>query len=286
MDSESKMPSKKILSLLILMSALVFSIIIIFGEEKSTKTIESLGNIVSGEKITIPERSDWQSELESLSVSNQSLVQVIGEKTADNNLTDSVSINLISNYLALKQSGGLDNISTQELVDKTFNYISSSVKPSIETRLNITPDNGIRTIEEYGNTLGNILKKNRPINPINEVELIKKIVENNQPKQLKDLDKVVLVYENIAKEMTLMRVPETFTKVHMDIVNSLKGIVVGIKDVQIIFDDPIKGLGGMKVYDENMSLLFTAFKALNLFISQNKIGYKQGTGGYYLLYGI
>ena len=69
----------------------------------------------------------------------------------------------MSNYLALKQSGTLDATSAQKLVDQTASLVGqlgSSVV--LDTKLNVIPDNGLQSITDYGENLGNIFKNNKP----------------------------------------------------------------------------------------------------------------------------
>ncbi|HEY4480039.1 MAG TPA: hypothetical protein VJB58_01030, partial [Candidatus Paceibacterota bacterium] len=76
------------------------------------------------------------------------------------------------------------------------------------------------------------------------------------------------------------------TKSHVDMVNGALGIAHGLEILANVFDDPLKSLQGTQTYTENGDLFTTALYATTEFIKKNNIEYKQGSGGYYLLYGI
>ena len=97
------MPSKKIISVFIVVAALVFAIIIAFGRDKSSVVINVASNLVTGDKISIPENPAWQEELLKANAKAEK-VQIENSTSTEETVTDKASIGLISNYLALKQN--------------------------------------------------------------------------------------------------------------------------------------------------------------------------------------
>lgn len=288
MDSESKMPSKKILSLLILMSALVFSIIIIFGEEKSTKTIESLGNIVSGEKITIPERSDWQSELERVGDNAQVVfANNTQESTSTKTYTDRVSETLFSNYLVLKQNNSISNATAQDLVNQTQDFIERDNYTSFKrSQLSLLPDGGTKQMEEYGEILGIFIKANKQNGFTNELKILQEAIAGGETEKLSNLKTIASTYEKMSYNLMMMGVPLKFADAHLDMANGLRSVSIALTNISNITEDPVLGLEAMGKYQENALLFLNAMRSTAEYIKANKITYKQGTGGYYLLYGI
>ena len=280
------LPSKKVLSTFILVMAMVVAIIIAFGKDKSSTAINFASDLVAGDKISIPTNQNWQAELGNVAVNLDQTKQEDNE-SIEETATDIVSRSLISNYLALKQNGTLNNESAQKLIDQTLaltNQLGGQVV--LETKLNIIPDNGVQTITDYGNNLGNILKNSRQQRMKNELDIISQAIATREPSKIKELDDIIVVYENIATDLTLMPVPQTFVKAHLDIINGIKGMVISLKEMKTIFDDPIRSLTSIQLYGDGITIFTQALKATVVFIVQNKIIYKQGSGGYYLLYGI
>lgn len=279
-------PSKKVLSIFIITIALVVAIIIGFGRDKSSQAINYASNLVVGEKVSIPENPNWQSELGGIALPAQAGQNTTSSSTGDS-VTDTISKSLISNYLALKQSGTLDNTSAQNLVDQTINlFDQTGDKTVLTTELNIIPDNGTQSMIEYGENLGNVLKNNRPKEIIDEREIIKNAISSKDSSKLNELDSVIAVYEKIASDLMKTPVPQTFVKAHLDMVNGAKSMAIALKEIKTVFNDPIKGLQTLELYNNGVTIFVEATRATRDFINKNNIVYKQGSGGYYLLYGI
>jgi hypothetical protein len=282
------LPSKKIVSVFILTAALVVSIIIAFGRDKGSQVINVASNLVTGDKISIPENPNWQNELGGVSA-NTANTKTETDTPTKATVTDVVSQTLIENYLALKQNDKLNSASAQKLVDQTVNYvnqINSQVTKISESQLNIIPDNGKQSITDYGENLGNILKNNKPKEIKNEVEIINAAIKSKEQSKLNELDSIITVYEKTANELTKMPVPKTFVKAHLDIINGVKNMATALKEAKTILADPLKGLASIQLYKAGVTTFTQALKAASIFIYQNKIIYKQNSGGYYLFYRI
>lgn len=280
------LPSKKVLSIFILVAALVAAIIITFGRDKASSAINYTSNLVAGEKVKIPENPNWQNELSGIAI-NTEPAQVEDASSTPETATDAISTALMSNYLALKQSGTLDTTSTQKLLDQTvglFDQFGSKVV--LNTNLNVIPDNGKQSIADYGENLGNILRNDKPKVVIDERQVITAAISSNDPSKMAELDAVIAVYEKMANDFTKMPVPQIFVKAHLDLVNGLNNLVLSLTEVKKVLNDPVSGLTALQTYGKSAVAFTQAMAATKDFITKNKIIYKQGSGGYYLLYGI
>lgn len=281
------LPSNKVLSALIITGALVFSIIIAFGKEKSSTAIDFTNNLIAGEKVTIPQNQNWKNELASLDSNFKPTTEKgveIGTVETD---TDKISQSLISNYLSLKQSGNLNQESAQKIVDQTINLIAAlGDEVVLETNLNTIPDNGNQSIVNYGEQLGNILKKNKPNSIKNETEIIRQAVSLEDLEKIKELNSIIDIYKKIANDLLKIPVPKNFIKAHLDMANGAKAMAIALEEMKSVFNDPFKGLGAIELHKEGELMFTGAIKATNNFLIKNKISYKQGSGGYFLLYGI
>jgi len=282
------LPSKKVLSVFVLTGALVAATIIAFGKDKAGAAINYASNLVAGEKVSVPENPNWQNELSDVApLSDQTQSSdTASQNSGEENTTDTVSTALVSNYLALKQNGTLDQESAQKLIDQAASYVeNSSFKKITAAELNIIPDNGKQTIADYGENLGNILRNNRPKEVKNEMQIVGAAVSSEDSSKINELDGIIVIYEKIANELTKMPVPRTFVKAHLDMVNGTKGAASALREIKIVFSDPIKSLQGMQLYQSSATIFAQALKATAIFLNQN-VAYKQGSGGYYLIYGI
>jgi hypothetical protein len=283
----SILPSKKFLSVFILTAAFVAAVILAFGREKSSEVINIASNLTAGDKVAIPENPNWQNELGVLNT-NKVINETEGTSTKETT-TDSVSRSLISNYLALKQTGKLDNTSAQKLLDQSVSYIEQSgtqVAKISESQLNIVTDISRQSIFNYGEDLGNILKRNKPASKESEMDIVTEAINSNSYEKLKELDQIITTFAKISKEMKGIPVPKQFVKAHLDMINGIEASLFGLNEVKFVINDPLKGLNGIQIYKQGITLFVQSFKATLDFIQSNSLNYKQGSGGYYLLHGI
>ncbi|MEK7634898.1 MAG: hypothetical protein AAB446_00455 [Patescibacteria group bacterium] len=282
------MPSKKIISVFIVVAALVFAIIIAFGRDKSSVVINVASNLVTGDKISIPENPAWQEELLKANAKAEK-VQIENSTSTEETVTDKASIGLISNYLALKQNNKLDSTSAQKLIDQTILYVGQASSPGTKiarSDLKIIPDNGSQSITSYGENLGNIARTKSPAEINKDVALIVALLKSDDQSKLKELDTVITGYKNIVNTLLKMPVPETFVKAHLDIINGTNDMTSALMTVKNVSTDPLKAITSLQLYQTGLTTLTQATSAVITFIKQNNIIYKQGSGGYYLLYEI
>lgn len=283
------MPSKKVLSIIIIVVALVTSIIITFGKEKSSATIDLASDLISGQKVSIPENPNWQDELGQLDGKVQTLQETEKKpiKKEGETVTDTVSRSLMANYLVLKQNDELDTESAQKLIDQTLDFTDQSITNlNLNPKLYIIKDDGIKSITDYGENLGNILKNNKPTYKESEMDIIQNALQTRNPDKLLELSLIISHTEKLSRELKNMAVPLKFVKAHTDMVNSLDVITFGLDETKLVFSDSIRGLAGLQLYGRGVYTFTQALKATLDFINSNKINYKQGTGGYYLFHGI
>ena len=277
------LPSRKVLSLMVLTIALVASIIIVFGKEKSGQAINFANNLVAGEKFNIPENDSWQTEISQVARP----IDVPELAAEEQTITDTVSTTILSNYLALKQNDALTQESAQELIDQASDYIKQNTPTKTQLAdLKIVESNK-ESMVTYGETLGAILRRNKPKNFIDEISVIEKIVGGTNNKSINnELEIVIKNYQSLATEIKKMPVPKILAKTNLEMISGLEGITYGLEEIKKISNDPLLGLEGIKVYKLGGNLFIQALKTATEFIKQSNIDYKQGSGGYYLFYGI
>ncbi len=278
-------PSNKVLSFLIIVIALVFSIVIVFNKNTSTTSKDFAKNLIIGDRINIPENNSWQEEILSIGLKSNTGTSSISETPST--VTDSLSISLVSNYLALKQNDVLNNNTAQTLVDQTVDYVDSTTNLSINApKLNVIENNGKITIYNYGEALGSIIKKHKQKESKNELMILQEIVESRDSKKIEEFEKAIVVYGQLLKDLIDVQVPKAFIKSHTDTIIGMQAIISGLMDMKLILTDPLKGMQGVQKYQQGGVLFLDSTGATIQFIKQNNIIYKQGSGGYYLLYGI
>lgn len=279
-------PSRNIISFLIISVGLVAGIMFAFRERETRVVLNVASNLIAGNKINLPENKDWQLELEKMP--SAQIDQIELEPIEQKTLTDSVSENLMTNYLVLRQNGEYNQTNIQDLVDNTLNYIEKTGKPNNNEniQLNTFADRGKSSIIEYGERLGNLMKKHKPKDAKNEIRILENIATTKNEKQIDELRQISIRYTQIAEDLIAMPIPKSFARAHLDIIKSIKGLGAGTTEMTYVLNDPFRALSGMQTYQESGIIFAEAMKAIVGYITANKISYKQGSGGYYLLYGI
>lgn len=268
---------------MVLTIALVASIIIVFGKEKSGQAINFANNLVAGEKFNIPENDSWQTEVNQVAKP----IDVPELEAEEQTVTDTVSTTILSNYLALKQNDALTQESAQELIDQASDYIKQNTPTKTQLADLKIVESSKESIATYGETLGEMLRRNKPKNFIDEISVIEKIVGGTNNKSINnELEIVIKNYQSLATEIKKMPVPKILAKTNLEMISGLEGITYGLEEIKKISNDPLLGLEGIKVYKLGGNLFIQALKTATEFIKQSNIDYKQGSGGYYLFYGI
>lgn len=272
--------SRKVLSVLIIVASIVTAIIIAFGQDKSSKVINFANNLVVGDKIKIAENPNWQAELQKIPSTG-----LLESASSTETITDTVSRTLITNYLALKQSGNLDGESAKKLVDQTVDYLQKNNTSNKITKLNIVEDNSLSSMAAYGHNLGEIAKRKSVEQMSEDFNLILQAVQTESVGS-SVLDEIILNYKEIVVDLQNMSVPKTFAKAHLDITNSVNGMASALVELKKSSNDPFRGLTALQAYQQNMTLVYQAVIAVANFLKQNGLSYEQDSGGYYLIHGI
>lgn len=278
------MPSKKVLSVFIISLSIVIFIILIFKKEELIKVVDFGNSLVSGESLTIPQNPDWQNQISSLEIQNKNLNTT--NSTSDN-LTDTTTVSLMSNYLALKESGLLTEDSALRLIDETLNFIGTSGQSKTNSGFNlkIVSTTGI-SVFQYGENLGLILKNNNPINLRNGLAITSEAIESKDPQLVKDLSIVINESESLISKIREMDVPSIFEKNHRGMLEGLILISESLRDLQKVFTDPVVALNSLDRYVSGVNMFTSSGMGIFTFIKDSGIIYEQGSGGYFLLYGI
>lgn len=277
-----KLPSKKVLSLLLITVSFVVFTVLVFGKKNTAGQQILSSTLRAGDKVDLPNNTNWQDILTTNNIYEQSTTP-----TSTSSISDQISISLISNYLQLKQSDALTPENTQKIIDLTTSSIINSSQNQIESaELNIVPDNGRQTIVNYAEDLGKVFKENRPKEVKNEIQIITKALESGDEKNLLEINSIIEVYDTLILDMKSMYIPKTFQKSHLDMVNGLIHISTSLKSIKDTYNNPFGSVSALSSYQNGVNVFLVARKATVDFIIKNKINYEQGSGGYYLLYGI
>lgn len=280
------MPSRKVISILIISIGLVASTILIFGDRKMTSTITG-GLISNGPEVKLAQNTNWQADISSLSLEQKEVSNI--QASSNKNVTEALTQSIVSNYLSLKQNGELDSNSANTLVDQAINYSEGQIGSTLKYKSSdilVLPDNSSTSIRNYGASLGTILKSSKNDPGDNETTIVKKMLTTKDKTYIEDLLRIQVAYENIVSSLSKTAVPSSFTNTHLELMNGIEGLANAVGIFTTVFDDPIKSVGAIELYNTSMASFIKAISKIRIDILNQGVVYKQGESGYYLYYGI
>lgn len=186
--------------------------------------------------------------------------------------TDKFSRELFSTVTALTQNGDLD----QTTVDQISGSLAEKIKNPVISKiyllsdLKISPDISVQEIKTYDKNVSSISKKYPKGETV--IDILKDFVvdENN-------VDTTVLVRLNpiknevkgIINELVKTPTPQSLSKEHLNVINSLERLYENINNIQLFDTDVVVSLGAISQYQNNTDLLEKSITELN-----NKINLK------------
>ena len=175
-------------------------------------------------------------------------------------LTQSVVSQYITAYSSINQDGitddsvlsGLKKDIAAEIDSKVLN---TNTQKYTESDLIIIPDN-VLSVENYRKKLQDILDKYKKESQ-NDIYIVNDALKAQDSAILKKLDKSILTYKNIVKDLLLMEVPERSVQAHLNVINAYSSLVTSVENMKFVLSDPITGLAGIAQYKMNVKKLLS-----------------------------
>lgn len=206
-----------------------------------------------------------------------------------NSLTDSISRDLLTQYLSTKQLvGGQLNTSTKESminsllskVDSSAYSITSSNNYKISD-IKISQDNSVSFVKNYGNQLGAVLNKyNGPHSPGTELLFFKEAVEKDDPSGFETIGENIIVFEMLIKDLLGLTVPSDLKNAHLDLINSFsqfKQISFSFKNYP---QDPLSAMVALSHYRDVQGKTVNALIFFRDYFNNKGINFDQDEPGY------
>ncbi len=189
----------------------------------------------------------------------------------DNTLTAQVSRNFFGQYLLAKKGG-------QEVTPETALEIAELVMQNIPVESNakqyqlkditIVP----KTLESqtfYIETFIRVLKANPPKSKENELQIVMKAVESQNPADIKKLDPIIQAYKNILTEILKIPVPKDLVPEHMIYLNALSSVYTDLSEMRLVLEDPMRGYIGYAHFQKDALMLKIGFEGIQKYFSNN-----------------
>ncbi len=200
--------------------------------------------------------------------------------------TDILARDFFAKYMELKQVGLSEDKQSQEemisqvlkgglVIEKPKDYTFSSIK--------IITDNSKEASKKYGNDTGVIFQRYIIKDSRGEMVIEKDALDKEDFTILKELDPIIISYKNMLSALLKTNVPEKMSSIHLDIINSLNGLIFADESLKKLELDPVSGVQGTANYLESTKKLNMAFNNLKNFLNNQGITYtKDEAGSFYI----
>ncbi len=176
---------------------------------------------------------------ESTDIKNENLTNSFIKKTV------AVYANLQRNNPNNKQI--LAKLNTQ-LLKEALEKIHTPQTPAYTlSDLVITNTSGTKQTELYKKNISAMAEKYSRINK-NVLEVVNTALKDNNPDELSKLKDYINMYNNVTKDILSVKTPPNLAQTQLDIINAYSEIDDSIKNMQLIFTDPVVGLAGVIRY--------------------------------------
>ncbi|MEI6280760.1 MAG: hypothetical protein WCP17_02040 [bacterium] len=259
------------------------------GLAYSAKTIEELAT-KDTDGDTVP---DWEEKLwgtdpnktettagtpDSVAIERLRADQIIKTGTTGNSQnggvitqTDQFSRDLFTTIAAASQDGQpLDQTTADKISNSLADHIQNSPPKKVYTLLDIKilNDDSTQAVTKYQSTLGTTYKKYAIY--VSVYDILAESIKNDDINinVLNKLDPIIKNMNAIVTEMLSMKVPQSLSALHLEVINDFQKVSENITDIKAVNTDAILTMSAVSQYQKNDDQL--AISIANLIAEINK----------------
>ncbi|MGI9118384.1 MAG: thrombospondin type 3 repeat-containing protein [Minisyncoccia bacterium] len=188
------------------------------------------------------------------------------------NKTDILSKQLFATVNAIKANNTLNpEESYKEIADSVAQFVTDNPNTdatNITSKdIQIVPVN-TETKKTYAKSISSLntfFGKNTYIGT--ETKILYYALVNEDPTHLEDMDPIISDYENLAKKLTNIKVPQTYAADHIQLINTIYLISASLKETKSLFSDSVVGIRGLVEYNKASTELDTIIDRLQQYAS-------------------
>lgn len=188
------------------------------------------------------------------------------EEQAPRTATGELARDVITGYLALKQSDSFNAVTEADFVNTIAQkaYVDIADKSFSEEDIkNIVPATE-ETVRAYGNALGGVIIANSVTNE-NEAVILLRALSNEDKKELEKLEPIIAAYDNMFADARGLSVPNDARALHTALLSSFNALSENIRAMKAVYEDPLSALVHLGVYQKSADSLYTALKNLKAY---------------------
>lgn len=254
MSVQKYLPSTQF-SLLIFSVAIAGGLVFVAKETTEPSTIE----IASVATPSYTASTDWKSSLQAVQAESgvqmpqapdENTIEALRKAAISTNLTESVSRTLLVNLGNAKAQGLGNDIPTQEqIITSAVQQIDSSGQTVVYTKNDlIVVADSEASQRAYGNALAIAVSKNQVDSFFDTMVAVDNAASQNNPNELKRLPAIAAGYRSVVELLLDVPVPQTMLPFHVRLVNNFQQIADSYTSIEVILNDPLRGLSALKDY--------------------------------------
>ncbi|MEI7709380.1 MAG: thrombospondin type 3 repeat-containing protein [bacterium] len=181
------------------------------------------------------------------------------EKIENLTKTDKFSRELFATISSLSQNGNIDATSADQLGSALADQIQNSVQRKVFTIADIkaNSDDSIAAIQKYSDDLNSLYLKHQTNKKV--LDIIQKLVADEQNVSvLSELDQIISASTAVIAELGKIKVPQTLSFLHLDLMNSTEAVLENITDIKLLDSDPIVAISAITQYQKNTTTMEAA----------------------------
>jgi hypothetical protein len=166
------------------------------------------------------------------------------------NLTDTVARTLFINLSAAKSQGLGSDIPTQDklIADAVTQIKKDRTSPTYSAGDLTISANTQAAFKAYGNAVIKTINLHPAASFNATVYAVGDATDHNEPSRLAPLRDIQNDYAALAQDLAQIPVPQPFVPLHLQIVNNIDQMAQTFSDMRVMFDDPLRGLAGLQLY--------------------------------------
>ncbi|MEX0930995.1 MAG: hypothetical protein WDZ68_01740 [Candidatus Paceibacterota bacterium] len=227
------------------------------------------GDGVADWKQILPKESHWLATRDTIGTTTA---------TTTHTHTELFAKKTLEQIMNMRMNAGFGN-TTSPLMDYSREYINSLATDKLFNKRDvlITQDTSNAALRAYGNSVAKITIENSVEQDIeSELSILHKATETQNPDALADLRIIVNAYQSIVDDMLATPVPRTYVQEHLDLINTYNAILIDIRAMQQLFDDPLYTLVRTNRYEGDGKGLYQAISNLYLKLHEDAIRWSDG----------
>lgn len=198
-------------------------------------------------------------------------------------VSQSVSRELFSSYLALRQSGEFSEETgkktVQSIVNDVFSFAEGASVYSLKD-ISTTPNTQAATLV-YANTLQTRIS-DLLAEPLigTELTLLKDIVQAEDKIGVKKFDEIVATYRSTAGALATISVPQAFMEKHLMLLNTISDFSRAAGQFRNVFTDPVQAMAGLRLYFNARETFSETLQDIDSLLASNGVMFDAGAGHY------